>query len=370
MEGLAMPTSWNRTAVSDLLGIEYPIIQGPFGGGLSSIELVAAVSNAGGLGGFGAHHLDPDAIVGLVHEVRGLTDKPFAINLWVSNEDDGGLDPSRDEFARHAERLRPFYEDLGLQMPVYPERIGYRFDDQIEALLEVAPPAFSWVYGVPAPRILEACRARGIRTIGTATTPDEAAALEEAGAEMVVASGADAGGHRTSFLRSAEDSLCGTFSLIPQIVDRVRVPVIAAGGIADARGIAAALALGAEAAQVGTAFLACDESNATLPHRAKLLAGEASPTRLTRAFSGRLARGMINVLMTSLEESGARLAPYPLQGWLTAQLKSAALEQGREDLLVMWSGQAAPLVRHRNVADLMRSLTDGSARYFADLAVR
>ena len=186
---------------------------------------------------------------------------------------------------------------------------------------------------------------------------------------MVVASGFEAGGHRVSFLREPEECLTGTMALIPQVVDAVKVPVIAAGGIADGRGIAAALKLGASAAQIGTAFLACEESNASPLHRAKLFSADAQRTSLTRAFTGRLARSVHNNFIDALAGSEKTLPPYPVQAWLTAQLKAAALAANRADVISLWSGQGAPQLRHRRAAELLHSLveeTDAAMR--ADFA--
>jgi nitronate monooxygenase len=177
---------------------------------------------------------------------------------------------------------------------------------------------------------------------------------------MIVASGFEAGGHRVSFLREPEECLTGTLALIPQVVDTVKVPVIAAGGIVDGRGIAAALTLGASAAQIGTAFLACEESNASPLHRAKLFSTDARRTTLTRAFTGRLARSIHNGLIDALRGKESALAPYPVQAWLTAQFKTAALAANRADLMSLWSGQGAPLLKHRRAADLLRSLVAGT----------
>ncbi len=233
------------------------------------------------------------------------------------------------------------------------------FDEQVDAVLETRPAVFSFVYGVPAPWILDRCRALGVATIGAATTPDEAIALDAAGVDMIVATGLEAGGHRVSFLRPAEDSLTGGLSLLPQVVDAVRAPVIAAGGIADARGIVAMLALGAQAVQIGTAFLACEESNAAPIHRERLFGNDARHTGLTRAFSGRLARGLVNPLMRRLQGQEHRLAPYPVQNWLTGAMRAAAIAQGRADLMSLWAGQSAPLLRHRRAAELMAWLVEG-----------
>ena len=173
---------------------------------------------------------------------------------------------------------------------------------------------------------------------------------------MIVASGFEAGGHRISFLREPEECLTGTMALIPQVVDTVKVPVIAAGGIADGRGVAAALKLGAAAAQIGTAFLACEESNASPLHRAKLFSEDALRTSLTRAFTGRLARSIHNEFIDALKGKEQLLAPYPVQAWLTAQLKAAALAANRADRMSLWSGQGAGLLKHRRATDLLRSL--------------
>jgi nitronate monooxygenase len=188
------------------------------------------------------------------------------------------------------------------------------------------------------------------------TTADEAKRLADAGVDLIVASGMEAGGHRASFLRPAEDSLTGTFALVPTAVETVRVPVIAAGGIADGRGIAAALELGAAAAQIGTAFLACEESNASPLHRQMLFSEAARRTSLTRAFTGRLARSIHNEFIEKLRGKESQLPPYPVQAWLTARLKDAALKAGRADVVSLWSGQGAALLEHRRARDLFASL--------------
>ena len=241
-----MPASWTRNRLTEKLGIDYPIIQGPLGG-LSSQRLTAAVSNFGGLGSFGAHGLAPEAIQDVIAQIRSLTSKPFAMNLWVSMEDEGARTSDESRFNTSLARSPSISPLLGAPRPAYKPYSPGRFEDQARVLLDANVPAFSFIYGVPSREILEECRAKSIVTIGTATTPEEAAVLQDAGVNAIVASGFEAGGHRGSFLRSAEDSLTGTFSLVPQIVDLVDVPVIAAGGIGDARGVVAALALGAEA---------------------------------------------------------------------------------------------------------------------------
>lgn len=349
----------SHTRVNELLKLEYPIIQGPFGGGLSSTVLLATVSNAGGLGSFGAHYMTPGEIEGLVAEIRQLTSKPFNINLWVSDQDEDGLSLSQEAFDRTYTTLKPYFDELGLEKPEYPENFGQRFDQQVEGLLRASPPVFSFVYGIPDASILKECKKRNIVTIGTAITPDEAVALDDAGVDMIVATGFEAGGHRVSFLQKAEDSLIGTLSLIPQVVDRVRAPVIAAGGIADKRGMSAVFALGAEGVQIGTAFLACSESNAPELHKEKLFSQEARRTALTRAFSGRLARGIENRMLHEMQNKYH--APYPAQSWFTGQLKRAAIEQKRGDLMSLWSGQSAALLKHRTANEVFADLINSEA---------
>lgn len=352
----------SRTAACARLGIAAPIIQGPFGGGLSSVTLAATVADAGGLGSFGAHHLPPGDIRCLVADLRQATARPFAINLWVSNADPATAGLADDEFRRRLARLKPYFDELGLPLPqARPERFGQDFDEQVEAVIEAAPPIFSFVFGVPKPEILEACRRRGIVTVGAATTVAEAKALESAGVDAVVATGFEAGGHRVSFLGKAEDCLHGTLALLPMVRDSVRLPVIAAGGIVDGRGVAAALVLGADAVQIGTAFLACEESGASAPHRQALFACEPGATQLTRIFTGRLARGIRNRLVEDLSRDPAGPAPYPVQTWLTGSFKAAAIAAGRGDLISLWASQATPLLRHRQARPLFDALVKETA---------
>src|SRR5712672_3842538 len=322
--------AWNRNGLTSKLGINYPIIQGPLGG-LSSQRLTAAVSNFGGLGSFGAHGLPPEAIKDVIAEIRSLTSKPFAMNLWVSMEDAGARTSDESAFIRSLAPLAVHLAALGAPLPAYKPYSPVRFEDQARVLLDANVPAFSFIVGIPPREILEECRAKSIVTIGTATTPDEAAELQEAGVDAIAASGFEAGGHRGSFLRAAEDSLTGTFSLVPQITDMVNVPVIAAGGIADARGVIAALALGAEAVQMGTAFLACEESGASLLHREALLGKHGGHTALTRGFTGRLARGIHNRLLEELNRNETEILPYPLQRGVVMSLSIAAEAAGRSD---------------------------------------
>ena len=351
---------WNQTRVSERLGIRYPIIQGPFGGGLSTIPLTAVVSNAGGMGSFGAHHLSPIEIKETVAAIRSRTNKPFAMNLWIPLPGEPELRVNPSEFAANLNRLKPVYDALGLPEPEFHETVHQRFEEQIDALLEAQPPVFSFVFGIPSHEILSALRQRAIKTIGAATTVDEACALEEAGVDLIVASGSDAGGHRPSFLESAERSLTGTLALIPQVADAVRTPIIAAGGIGDERGIIAAFALGAEAVQLGTVFLATHESGASDAHKAVLVSRSARSTALTRVFSGRMARGIRNRFIEEMTSHEADLPPYPIQNWFTQSIRRAAAEAGRAEYLSLWAGQAAALSQRRPAAETFAALVAGT----------
>ena len=347
---------WTETEITRLLNIPYPIIQGPFGRGGSSPLLAATVSNAGGLGSFGANDLAPEDITKVAAEIRRLTDKPFGMNLWVSTFDPGGDTLEQAAYERVMALLAPYYEELGVKPPPVPIAKAPNFDHQVAALLEACPAVFSFVFGIPSPEILRACKQKGIITAGAASTVDEAVAMESAGVDLVVASGFEAGGHRPSFLKPAEESLIGTFALVPLIADKIRVPVIAAGGIADGRGVVAALTLGADAVQIGTAFLACDESGATPLHRRLLFGDDAKCTGLSRAYTGRLARGVYNRFAREMKAYEAQFAKYPAHSWIIAPLRAAALAQGRGDLVALWAGQAAPLVRHHKANELFAAL--------------
>src|SRR5580692_1644706 len=352
-----MPPRWNENRLTAKLGIDYPVIQGPLGG-LSSQKLTAGVSNFGGLGSFAAHGLPPGAIKDVIAEIRSLTSKPFAMNLWVSMEDEGARTSDENAFNRSLAPLAAYLSALEAPRPTDKPFSPIRFEDQARVLLDAKVPVFSFIFGIPPKEVLDECRTNGIVTIGTATTPEEGAALQEAGVDAIVASGFEAGGHRGSFLRAPEDSLTGTFSLVPQIADRVNLPVIAAGGIADARGVVAALLLGAEAVQMGTAFLACEESGASPLHRQALRGKKAGHTALTKGFTGRLARGIHNRLLEELNQAGTPVLPYPLQRALIRNLAIPAEAAGRSDLLPLWAGQSANLSTCTDVSGFLTSLVE------------
>ncbi|MFF5210769.1 NAD(P)H-dependent flavin oxidoreductase [Streptosporangium sp. NPDC000396] len=339
----------NSRRLEELLGIEHPIVQGPFGGGLSSVALAAAVAEAGGFGSYGAHIMDPERIAELVADLKAATVRPFAVNLWIPQP--GERDVPGD-LARHVARLQPYYDEFGVSAPGADEILGQDFGVQAEALLAAEPPAMSFVMGVPPEWVVAEARRRGIVTIGTATTVEEAVAIEAAGLDAVVASGSDAGGHRGAFLRPVTESLVGTFALVPQVADAVSIPVIAAGGIADGRGVAAALTLGADGVQIGTGFLATAESGASAAHKAALHGPEAHITVLTRLFSGRHARAIPNRFVREMAAFEDEVPPYPVQNALMLPIRRA----GRPDYVNLWSGQAAALTRPRSAKDYVEAL--------------
>ena len=350
----------DRTAdLTTMLGVDHPIVLGPFGG-LSSVELTATVSELGGLGSFGLYGYDADRIASAASAIREATSRPFNLNVWLPLTDaptDAPLPPGGYEAA--VETLRPFFDEVGLQAPTEPPAAYLpSFEEQWEAVLEARPAVASFVFGMPPTDVVESARARGIRLVGTATSVDEAVALEGSGVDAIVATGLEAGGHRVSFLRQPEQSLVGSISLIPQVVDAVTVPVIAAGGIADRRGVAAAFALGAAGVQVGTAFLRTRQSATNDAHREAIAATAAHETVLTRAMSGRLARGAANRVVREIEDGGVT-APFPVQNWLTAILRAEAVRQGRGDLQSLWMGQSAPLAVRDEVRDVYEELVAG-----------
>ena len=341
-----------------LLGLDVPIVLGPFGG-MSSVALTAAVSDAGGLGSYGLYGYDAQRIAATVTDLRHATARPFALNLWMPVGTEvvpGEVDP-----AEALATVAPLYAELGIPAPSgTPERFLVDVEEQLDAVLEARPAVASFVFGMPPAPVVDAFHARGIRVVGAATTVAEAVAVEAAGADAVVASGFEAGGHRVSFIGEAEHSLVGTFALVPQVADAVRIPVIAAGGIADRRGVAAAFALGAQGVQVGTAFLRTRESAASAAHRSALAAIGAGDTVLTRAATGRLARGIRNRLIDTAE-SGT-IAPFPAQSWVVGALRAEANRRGVGDLQSLWAGQSAALTHGDTAAAVFAELAAGLPR--------
>ncbi|HLO93176.1 MAG TPA: nitronate monooxygenase [Burkholderiaceae bacterium] len=337
------------------LGIPTPVLMAPMAGEAASAALVAAVSEAGGLGQLGAAYLSPERIRAVVADIRARTDRPFGINLFVPQA--WRVDSDRVEAYR--QRLAPHAAALGLQLPELPAQCEEDFEAQLAVVRELRPAVVSFVMGDPGPALVQALRDEGLVVIGTATQLSEALQLQESGVHAVVAQGYEAGGHRGGFHGRPEGALIGTLALVPQLVDALYLPVIAAGGIADARGMAAARALGATAAAVGTAFLLAEECPLSPAYREALLQARDADSTLTRAFSGREARGLANAF--TREMADAPLPDFPIPNALTRPLRQAAAARGRADFLSLWAGQALPLARPKPAAQLVRELAAGWA---------
>ena len=352
------------TDLTNRLGIRHPIIQAPMGGGGDTPRLVAAVSEAGGLGSIGAAYLTPEQIAETGGAVRSLTSRPFGVNLFAPQP------PPRPptETAGVLQRVAPLFAEVGLPPPAAPPLPADVFADQVAACLEIGATVFSFTFGMLPESAMKAVKQRGLLVAGTATTVEEAILLEKAGVDAVVAQGSEAGGHRGTFAASFETSMVGTIALVPQIRDAVRVPVIASGGIMDGRGIAAALALEASAVQLGTAFLATDEAGVAECYKQALLGARDDATRLTRAFSGRPARGIVNRFMEEVDRDPESILPFPLQNALTRNLRTAAAKAGRAEFLSLWAGQGTRMARRLPAAELVARLVSETDAAVARLA--
>lgn len=335
------------------LGIVHPVIQAPMGGGPSTPELVAAVSNAGGLGSLGAAYLTPDQITETIRGIKSLTNKPFNVNLFVGGYETKPYDP-KPMLAVLAE----IHQTLGLPAPVLPQLPPDPFSAQFEAVLAADPPIFSFTFGIPSLDAMAKLKARHITVIGTATTVEEARMLSEAGVDAILAQGAEAGAHRGTFAGPFESAMIPTFQLVPSISSAVPLPVIASGGIMDGREISQALRLGASAAALGTAFLTCPESGASEAYKKAVLSARKDTTVLTRAFSGRPARGLYNDFIAKMAGKENMILPYPLQNILTRAMRTAAASRGDSGLLSLWAGAGVARARSLLAAVLVKRLVE------------
>lgn len=335
-------------------GLSIPVVLAPMGGGPSTPELVAAVSNAGGLGSLAAAYSNAERIQQDIAAIRKLTKGPFAVNLFSPQ----AQLPLKDGVNAVSEFLRPYHERLSLKAPGLPQKPIEDFDEQLEAVAKAAPPIVSFTFGLLPTKASERLKAQGTYLMGTATTVEEARQLEKAGVDAVIAQGSEAGAHRGTFAVPAEEALVGTVALVPQVVDAVRVPVIASGGIMDGRGLVAALALGASAVQMGTAFLACKEAGTNAAYREALMRGRENATTLTRAFSGRMARGLSNEFIEKWNAEGMEHLPYPWQNAFTQPMRRAATAAKQAGLLSLWAGQGLSMLRETTAEQLMKDLRE------------
>jgi nitronate monooxygenase len=324
-------------------------------GGGDTPELVAAVCEAGAFGFIGAAYLSPEQIRTAGVRVRELTTRPFGVNLFAPTP----APHESGDIASAVEALRRYHKELGLAAPSLPPPPHYHFDAQLEAALGSGATAFSFTFGELPASAVQAIKTEAMFLMGTATTVSEAQLLEKSGVDAVIAQGSEAGGHRGTFALGFEGGMVGTIALVPQIVDSVQIPVIASGGIMDGRGIAAALALGASAVQMGTAFLTCHEAGVSAVYKQAILEAREDQTRITRAFSGRPARGVVNRFMLEMDDATgapAAVLPFPLQNRLTRPLRAAAAEQGRAEFLSLWAGQGVGLSRRQSATELIERL--------------
>jgi nitronate monooxygenase len=318
-------------------------------GGGDTPALVAAVSEAGALGFIGAAYLSGEQIIAAAKDVRSKTSKPYGINLFApSNVRDGAAD-----LVPMLRRLATYAAELGIPAPTASTAAGLSFDEQARAVAETDAAVFSFTFGIPSAETLRLIKARRKFILGTATTVDEAIALEAAGVDAVIAQGSEAGGHRGTFAAEFLAAMIGTMALVPQVVDALRIPVVAAGGIMDGRGIAAALTLGASGVQMGTAFLTCDEAGPPPVYKETILKSREHETRVTRAFSGRFARGIANRMMQEIDADPSEIAPFPIQNSLTRPIRTAATKQGRPEYLSLWAGQGLRLSRRAKASELV-----------------
>lgn len=345
-----------RTArLTDLLGLKHPIVQAPMAG-VSTPEMAAAVSNAGGLGSIGIGASTVAQARKMIESTRALTDQPFNVNVFCHPT--AQRDPERE--AAWLAHLAPLFAEFGATVPETLNEIykSYLDDDEaFELLLEIRPPVVSFHFGLPRAKCLAAFRDAGIRTMACATTPDEAERIEAAGIDIVIAQGIEAGGHRGVFDTEAHDPGLTTSVLVSLLVRRTSLPVVAAGGIMNGQGVRAALEMGAAGAQLGTAFILCPESAANEAYRAALRSDRAYATRLTTAISGRPARGLSNRLMIHGITPGCPPAcAYPLAYDAAKVLHAAASSSGSDDAAAQWAGQGAPLAREMPAAELVAQL--------------
>ena len=339
----------------DLLGVLEPVVLAPMAGGPGSPELVAAVSSAGGLGTLGAAYLTPEAIAAAVDTVRAQTDRPFAVNLFAGGDEEREVDPSS-----MLALLAPLHERFDIAPPRTPQRRANPFAAQLDAVVQCDVPIVSFTFGLPNGEQMRRLRDAGRIVVGTATTVGEALFCEEAGCHAVCAQGAEAGAHRGTFLVPFEAAMVGTIALVPQVCDAVTIPVIAAGGIVDRRGAAAARELGASAVQCGTAFLDTREAGTSAPHRHALAAAADDETVITRAFSGRPARGLANAFSRAVDARPDAILPFPLQNDLTQALRAAARAANDAEYINLWAGQAAAMITHgRPAAEVVAELAAG-----------
>ncbi|MFJ8072012.1 NAD(P)H-dependent flavin oxidoreductase [Peribacillus sp. NPDC096447] len=341
------------------LKIKNPIIQAPMAGGITTSDLVAEVSNAGGLGMIGAGYQTPIQSREQIREIKQLTSNPFGINLFVPNE----FNVTPDAVQSANQILHTIRKQLNLEptdsfdIPEY-KTIFESFIEQVKVVIEENVSICSFTFGIPPQEVMDELKQHNITLIGTATTVREAVENEKAGMDMVVVQGSEAGGHRGNFIDSRQESLIGLMSLIPQVVDNVSIPVIAAGGIMDGRGLMASLCLGAQGIQMGTAFLTCIESGAHKVHKEAILNADEDQTTFTRAFSGKWARGIENKFILEMQKHERFLPDFPVQNTLTQDIRKTSSAQNNQDFMSLWAGQGLRLATDHSATAIVKQTID------------
>ncbi|MCA1455613.1 nitronate monooxygenase [Bradyrhizobium sp. BRP22] len=355
---------WPDRRLLDLFGIEHPIVLAPMAG-FATVELAAVVSNAGGLGSIGCATMDPQLAAGIIARLRSLTSKPVSLNFFCH-------EPAKADAARERawhDRLLPYYRELGFDEATPRPRIDLApFGSAMcEVVVDARPEVVSFHFGLPVPPLVDRIKAAGCKVISSATTVDEARWLKDHGVDAVIAQGYEAGGHRGTFLdrdrRRSRAPQLGTFDLVPQITDAVGVPVIAAGGIADGRGIAATFALGASGVQIGTAFLLCPEAATPPLHREALRQASDNETVVTNVLSGRPARALVNRFVAEVGPFSDAAPDFPLAMGELAPLRAAAERKENRDFTPLWAGQGAALARELPAEALMQTLVKEAAEH-------
>lgn len=354
---------WNKNNLTEMLNVSYPIIQAPMAGGPTTPELIAEVSNSGGLGSLGAGYLTPEKLKEEIKKTKNLTAKPISVNIFVPEFPED----NPEKKAKIIELLKPYRKELGLCEVPETSALQQSFDKQLNIIIEQNINILSFTFGVPSADWIKKLKDENIILIGTATTVDEAIELENKGVDIVVAQGSESGGHRGTFKGKFEDSLVGTMALVPQVVDNVSIPVVAAGGIMDARGIVASLALGASGVQMGSAFLTCHESGANDLHKKAILESKENDTVTTKVFSGKMARGIRNKFVDDFEKYEDDVPPYPIQNTLTRELRQIAAQNNRPDYMSLWSGQGIRMSKSASVKELMEELTSETNKLLAQI---
>lgn len=353
-----------NTPLSEALGTDIPLLLAPMAGGPTTAELVSAVSNAGAFGQFGAAYLNGEKIRSSAKEIRTQTNKGFGVNVFIPEE----TPYTPDDLRAATSAISPHCKHLGIEEPQDVTQPMPGFEDQMAAVLESGVKLCSFHFGVPTQETIDSLKLVNILTAVSATSVDEAIKAETAGVDFIIAQGSEAGGHRGTWIGDWKNSMTGTLSLVGQLTEHTKTPIVAAGGIMDGRGMAAALALGAAGVQMGTAFLTCPEAGTHPGYKQALLESKSDTTTVTKTFSGRPARGLRNRYITEMEDTGAAILPFPFQNTLTNSLRKAAADANDTDFMSLWAGQAASLSRGLPAAQLIASVVAEYTKALEDAA--